>query len=1196
MHKRKLYKTAGIRQLPGGVEYNVPGTNLTRFKGNLHDNGGILLNQDAEVEGGETKGTVTMAGGNPTEYIFSTFLNMDGTKGYNDGKETIADASVKIAKQGGDLNQLAKFQERLAGRDGTRISRNGGPINYQTEGVVEDDQPQFNYPGEQFIDEDSSYWSYYTADESKHDWEGMDVQTGMRYMQDSKLTDYSWILPSEILAAGGTGSGSNYRFTGASEKWTEFYNNLDSNDTEQFFQKMAMTHLEDHGAHNAWEDFVGYPYIADNTNPMPHMKYKTSLAVDLKNDYEEMLAAQGDQVALFNNDFNGGPILATKEALTEDEIEVIRQERLTAISVAWDDMEDYEKLVVYDNLKEFAPDAITDRQQGWYNELSGDLWQMTKPLYQDFQNSRNAYVSGMSHAEDPTQQDILGTQPGQIGSTEGIGAGTQLTANIIDILGLDTKYFDSGSIQDFTYDQWMALGMPQSYEELGIIPLTTLMDPDKIFTENGQTNDAYILDIINQHRPEDVADMTEQQYMQAGVGKNLFRYITSIPGAVKYARTHGWKNLWGGMTKGKAYFKNARTKQWTQHPASKQFQNKNFKKPKVKTKTYPDTVGGFIDKQLSRDGFLAAHWKKILGGGATIWGIWQAGKDIADIGPGEVEDSEGYTPGGGDPNFHPNYINIIDINSDGFDNAVLDSLQGVIEDSGVQENPGYVPPLNFEQKRYGGEVYDTGGDMKPISITGDYQLWDGTVFFKGADGSLMAFTTPEEYEAHRAERGLETDYEFKDMVTFEDDNLSDQELLSFMDAADLVSKGHKYKAAPYYQEIAGRVTSGESPDNTNPNPNNNTNPNPNNNTTTDRSQIPTTNVASDVYYQGDVYGDIAKQQGKQTFEFADGNTIDLYGDEHLFGQISAGGVDAWGTDWFKNANPEILSAAGITSFADFKDPANILAYQKAWNQANPNNLIREDSFFGEQTTRTAFAPTEVNENNPPDETPPGVQWKSPNDWRWLIPAVGAAAQLIGPLKARNLKPRFTSAMMQPKTSLERVDMNQQRSANTADLNALKTYVGNNVGGPASMANIQAAFAAKRRADAEVWQKENEMNAGIANAESKINAEIVANNAKNALAANTFNAEALTRNDETKLAAWDAMGNRIGGMAKDWLGYLAERDKARAIAGPEMYDRNLFFAANPHLDPTSEEAATALNEWRKGKKQNTYKMLYNKNWT
>ena len=55
--------------------------------------------------------------------------------------------------------------------------------------------------------------------------------------------------------------------------------------------------------------------------------------------------------------------------------------------------------------------------------------------------------------------------------------------------------------------------------------------------------------------------------------------------------------------------------------------------------------------------------------------------------------------------------------------------------------------------------------------------------------------------------------------------------------------------------------------------------------------------------------------------------------------------------------------------------------------------------------------------------------------------------------------------------------------------------------------------------------------------------------------------------KTKLAAWDAMGNRIAGMAGDTMAYLAERDKARAIAGdPAILDRNRFFGnpRNQHL--------------------------------
>ena len=63
-------------------------------------------------------------------------------------------------------------------------------------------------------------------------------------------------------------------------------------------------------------------------------------------------------------------------------------------------------------------------------------------------------------------------------------------------------------------------------------------------------------------------------------------------------------------------------------------------------------------------------------------------------------------------------------------------------------------------------------------------------------------------------------------------------------------------------------------------------------------------------------------------------------------------------NWMNNVDPAVLEAAGITSFSDMNDPDKVKAYQEAWNKANPDNQIVVDGKFGEQTFRTAIAPTE----------------------------------------------------------------------------------------------------------------------------------------------------------------------------------------------------------------------------------------------
>ena len=150
MYKKKLYRTQGMLPLQGGYAQQVmPG--LTRYHGNLHSSGGIMRDSQSEVEDGETEMMVNTPDGNSTPYIFSTYINMDGTKNYDPNKKTVADASVEIAQSGGsqeDINALARFQEKAAGRSGAKVAKRGGclprnkkwlggVVKYQETGTVD---------------------------------------------------------------------------------------------------------------------------------------------------------------------------------------------------------------------------------------------------------------------------------------------------------------------------------------------------------------------------------------------------------------------------------------------------------------------------------------------------------------------------------------------------------------------------------------------------------------------------------------------------------------------------------------------------------------------------------------------------------------------------------------------------------------------------------------------------------------------------------------------------------------------------------------------------------------------------------------------------------------------------------------------------------------------------------------------------
>ena len=65
---------------------NIPGTDAVEFKGASHDNGGIMLDDQTEVEGGETMDQVTMKKGGKRSLHNAT--THDDAQAWIDGDNT----------------------------------------------------------------------------------------------------------------------------------------------------------------------------------------------------------------------------------------------------------------------------------------------------------------------------------------------------------------------------------------------------------------------------------------------------------------------------------------------------------------------------------------------------------------------------------------------------------------------------------------------------------------------------------------------------------------------------------------------------------------------------------------------------------------------------------------------------------------------------------------------------------------------------------------------------------------------------------------------------------------------------------------------------------------------------------------------------------------------------------------------------
>ena len=116
--------------LPGGTMTPIPGSDAVEFNGQSHDDGGIMVDENTEVEGGETMDKVVMNKGGAKDYFFSDHLKKGGM--------SYAQQHKNILQNGGgqtEINMLAKMQEKAANRDPKQVAKLGGVMKYEEAGV-----------------------------------------------------------------------------------------------------------------------------------------------------------------------------------------------------------------------------------------------------------------------------------------------------------------------------------------------------------------------------------------------------------------------------------------------------------------------------------------------------------------------------------------------------------------------------------------------------------------------------------------------------------------------------------------------------------------------------------------------------------------------------------------------------------------------------------------------------------------------------------------------------------------------------------------------------------------------------------------------------------------------------------------------------------------------------------------------------
>ena len=144
--KIKAEMMAGGQALKGGAMLPMSNT-AVEFVGNKHSKGGIMLDKQTEVEGGETMDKVMFKQGGAQDYIFSDYLKLGG--------KTFASRHKNLVKSGASraqIQELAKLQEQVAKkkgrdengpRDPNKIAQAGGVRKYQSGDFVVDETTNY---------------------------------------------------------------------------------------------------------------------------------------------------------------------------------------------------------------------------------------------------------------------------------------------------------------------------------------------------------------------------------------------------------------------------------------------------------------------------------------------------------------------------------------------------------------------------------------------------------------------------------------------------------------------------------------------------------------------------------------------------------------------------------------------------------------------------------------------------------------------------------------------------------------------------------------------------------------------------------------------------------------------------------------------------------------------------------------------
>jgi len=282
--------------------------------------------------------------------------------------------------------------------------------------------------------------------------------------------------------------------------------------------------------------------------------------------------------------------------------------------------------------------------------------------------------------------------------------------------------------------------------------------------------------------------------------------------------------------------------------------------------------------------------------------------------------------------------------------------------------------------------------------------------------------------------------------------------------------------------------------------------------------------------------------------------------------------EGFGEEWLGGIDQEIRESVGISSINDMNSTAKVTAYQKAWNLKNPNNKIKVDGKFGEQTIRTARlgSTEEVVEEEVPDNTEENlnnnlstldkIENKKRSRWgegvnkmgKYLskngLDLIAGGIQLAGPIAAYKKPIRMATATMTPGYRGSRVNYDSLIAEATQQGNARKQTAKNNITGPGLEETLSKIDGETRATIMKIKNGESNQNLSLQDSEAKINTQINQGNSTAINRIEELNTKNLIQHDVDKVEAIDRATNRIANVIGNYQDRKTREFSAEIISG------------------------------------------------